>query len=158
MKNYLFPFIILFALTACKEKVEERPTTVLSEDSMVMLMIDVHLLEAAIAQKNLPRDSSLLIYDLYAKDLFLKHGLNDSTYKENFNYYATRPAHMLTVYERVVDSLSWHEERRHGGEQLAPKDTSDRGVQLNDSRLRAEERRAQREQRKIRDLKKRKTN
>jgi len=118
MKNYLFAILILFILPSCMEPVEQKPSYILSEDSMVRIMIDIHLLEAATAQKSLPRDSSILVYLLYEKDLFKKYGINDSIYKKNLDYYSSHPTYMLAVYEKVVDSLSWQEEK--GGKQNNP--------------------------------------
>lgn len=112
MKNYLFISLLAFTLLSCTENVEELPSSVLSEDSMVKIMIDIHLLESAISIKNLPRDSSVMLYALYEKDLFKKYGISDSTYKNSFTYYSAHPEFMKPVYERVVDSLSWREEKK----------------------------------------------
>ena len=75
-------------------------------------MIDIHLVEAAVSIKNLPRDSSVLVYSLYEKDVFKKHNISDSTYKKSFDFYTSRPALMDKLYEMVVDSLSLREEQK----------------------------------------------
>ena len=109
MKKYLF---ILALIVSCRQQKETPPAYVLPIEKMVPLMIDIHLVEAAISSKNIARDSSVLLYSLYEKDVFKKHNISDSIYRKNFDYYTSHPAMMDKLYEMVVDSLSLREEQK----------------------------------------------
>jgi hypothetical protein len=107
MKNYLFIVIISVGLLfSCKEQKEPIPDNVLKPDKMVSVMTDIHLIEATLSTSNLPRDSSLFVFSLYKKDLYKKHGINDSIYKLSFDYYTSHPDLIDKIYERTIDSLT----------------------------------------------------
>ncbi|HSZ25826.1 MAG TPA: DUF4296 domain-containing protein [Cytophagaceae bacterium] len=109
MKNYLFISILSILLFSCKEKPLVIPDNILTKDKMVGVLIDVHLLEAIISGKNISRDSSILLYSLYEKNLFRKHNITDSIYRKSFEFYSNQPDLINTIYLQVVDSLSLRE-------------------------------------------------
>jgi hypothetical protein len=112
MKKYLFITVLVIFFVSCRQPKEEIPADVLPIEKMVPVMIDIHLVEAAVSSKNLPRDSSIIVYDLYEKDVFKKYSIQDSIYRKSFNYYTSHPALMDKLYEMVVDSLSLREEQK----------------------------------------------
>lgn len=106
MKKYLFTAALTVLVFSCKEPKEEIPNNVLPMNKMINVLIDIHLIEANLSSKNLPRDTSVVFYNLYKKDLYKKYNIDDSSYTRSFNYYSTRPPLMDKIYEKVVDSLS----------------------------------------------------
>ncbi len=112
MKKYLFITLLVIFFVSCRQQKEAVPADIIPIEKMVPVMIDIHLVEAAISNKNLPRDSSIVVYSLYEKDIFKKHNISDSIYRKSFNYYTARPAMMDKLYEMVVDSLSLREEQK----------------------------------------------
>ncbi len=106
MKKYLFIALLTALLFSCKEPKEPIPANVLPMNKMVNILIDIHLIEANLSTKNLAKDTGVLFYNFYEKDLYKKHNTNDSTYNRSFIYYSAHPQLMDQIYEKVVDSLS----------------------------------------------------
>jgi len=97
----LLPLILAVALlgttAACTLLKEERPP--LDEDTLVVVIADLHLLEARadLVGETLPpgaRDS-----------LFTYHGISIQDYEAAVDYYAERPRAYNALYRRVVDRL-----------------------------------------------------
>ena len=106
MKNYLFVMVLTALVFSCREPKEKMPDNILSEKKMIDVLIEIHLIEANLSNKNLPKDTGLIYYNLYKKDMYKKFNIDDSTYIKSFNYYAAHPQIMDKIYEKVVDSLS----------------------------------------------------
>jgi len=97
----LLPLILAVALlgttAACTLLEEEQPP--LDEDTLVVVIADLHLLEARadLEDETLPpaaRDS-----------LFAYHGISVQEYEAAVSYYAERPRAYNALYRRVVDRL-----------------------------------------------------
>lgn len=72
-------------------------------------MKDVYILQEQIQELNLSDDSSKVIFTHYEKDLFEKHDMDDSIYKESFIYYMDDVEGLAKIYEIIADSLSLEE-------------------------------------------------
>ena len=79
---------------------------------MVEILIDVHLVESAISLKNLSKDSSVLLYKLYEKEILKKHKVSENNYKTSAEYYSQNAKMLDQIYEVVVDSLSLREAQK----------------------------------------------
>ena len=106
MKKYLFIALLTVLVFSCKEPKEEIPDNVLPMNKMVNVLIDIHLIEGNLSNKNLPKDTGIIFYNLYEKDLYKKYNIDDSIYNRSFTYYSAHPQLMDQIYEKVVDSLS----------------------------------------------------
>lgn len=83
--------------------VSNKPDWVISEDSMVLILVDLRIADAAVYtnNKNIPRDKK--------KDfefVFKKHHTSDSLFRKSHDYYAEHPEVAENIYERVIDELS----------------------------------------------------
>ena len=72
-------------------------------------MKDVYVLQEQIQELNLNDDSSKVIFNHYEKDLYKKHQMDDSIYKESFKYYMDDVDGLAKIYEIIADSLSLEE-------------------------------------------------
>ncbi|NBC01266.1 MAG: DUF4296 domain-containing protein [Bacteroidetes bacterium] len=89
--------VLLGTTAACTLLQEEQPP--LDEDTLVVVIADLHLLEARadLEGETLPpgaRDS-----------IFAYHGVSAQAYEEAVDYYAERPRAYNALYRRVVDRL-----------------------------------------------------
>lgn len=83
----------------------------LSEDTMVAIIVDIHLTEGFVQSLPIPFDSSKKVYPLLEKDVFEKHRVSDSVYLASLQYYLRYPALMEQIYSRAIDSLTVFEKR-----------------------------------------------
>jgi hypothetical protein len=95
--SLILAVVLLSPTAACTLLEDEQPP--LDEDTLVVVIADLHLLEARadLEGETLPpsaRDS-----------LFAYHGISAQAYEETVAYYAERPRAYNALYRRVVDRL-----------------------------------------------------
>lgn len=94
---------MIVILTSCFKG--EYPDNILSQDEMVSILIEVHLLEAKIQKLYLKEDSSKVLYDHYEDMLFDDLEVDRERYNNSMIYYVDNGYEMGKIYDRVVDSL-----------------------------------------------------
>jgi hypothetical protein len=72
---------------------------------MVNVLIDIQLTEGMVSSLPIPYDSSQVLYTLMEKDVFLKHGVEDSVFFNSMIFYLEDAKKMDQIYSRVIDSL-----------------------------------------------------
>ena len=82
------------------------PADVLSPDSMVQVLSDIHLAEAEATLH--PYSDSLGIINLpaYYKYIFNNHKLDTAMFNRSMNFYLSNPELLNTVYNGILDELS----------------------------------------------------
>lgn len=105
-KHILFLLIAVLALSCAGDRI---PDGILTKQQMINFLIDVHLKEAKINTLGVSSDSAKILFSIYQKDLYEKHGFNDSVYQVSHIYYLENPKKMTDIYAAVVDSLSLRE-------------------------------------------------
>lgn len=96
----------IFLLISCAAKEEKTPSSVLTKDNMIQLVIDIQLAEATInlsnyGQSNLPNDKEKLFEAIYKK-----HHTSKKIVEESFFYYTGHPEQFEKIYEEVITGLS----------------------------------------------------
>ena len=86
-------FILIVILISCSKS--EYPDNVLSQDEMVSILIEVHLLEAKIQKLYLKEDSSKVLYDHYEDMLFDDLEVDRERYNNSMIYYVDNGYEML---------------------------------------------------------------
>ena len=105
MKN-IFLIILVIALIGCKGETE-IPEDVLPKETMVRLLIDIHMLEERLDYINsIPPDSARKLYRAYEYEIFKKYDIDTAAYQRSYKFYAYEMNHMNDIYEVVVDSLN----------------------------------------------------
>lgn len=106
IRKAIFIFTCLFLLACAEEKKESIPSTILPEQKMAAVMLDMHLLEAAMSL-NTYRPDIITKGDLAVTfDVFDKHKITKAQYNESFEYYAQHPELLNEVYQLVLENLS----------------------------------------------------
>lgn len=72
---------------------------------MVNVLIDIQLTEGIVSTLPIAYDSSQVLYSLMEKDVFLKHGVEDSVFTTSLLFYLEDAQKMDRIYTRVIDSL-----------------------------------------------------
>lgn len=84
----------------------EKPDELIPEDTMAMMLRDVHLIEARINKMNIAaQDSTRLIYQTMEKRLFLKYHTDSTRYRNSYRYYISEPERFGELYKKVVEDL-----------------------------------------------------
>ncbi|SEG39929.1 DUF4296 domain-containing protein [Algoriphagus boritolerans] len=103
MKRILLAFLFLVFSFSCDS--DRTPSGVLSEDEVVNVLIDIQLTEGMVGALPISYDSSQVLYALMEKEIFIKHGVEDSVFVNSMRYYLEDARKMDQIYSRVIDSL-----------------------------------------------------
>jgi len=102
----IFSFgLIVFLLGCADQKPPPPPENALPERKFMEVMVDLHLVEAAINQKFVKLNDSTQASYKYYKHLFDKHEISRTDFDSTFNYYMRHPQLMNDIYTQVHDSL-----------------------------------------------------
>ncbi len=98
---------ILSVLIGCSKKEVEVPDDVISRDSMIVILAEIHLAEATIQVLNVDLNDSTKIasFGLY-RHIFSKHKITQELFKKSFDFYKSEPAYFHTMYDEVITNLS----------------------------------------------------
>jgi hypothetical protein len=105
MRSLLFIFVLFLASCSGKPKFE-IPDDVIRQDSMVSILIDIHILEAAsqlIVQVDSQKSSNL---DEFYGFIFKKHLTTKEAFDKSYLYYTTQPKLLEEIYAEVMIELS----------------------------------------------------
>jgi hypothetical protein len=95
-------------MVSCHAKKEKDhiPQDIVSTDSMVMLLTDIHLAESEAFL--FPYSDSLGTTNLpsYYHYILKQHGIDTSTFKKSFDYYLHHPDVLTGIYSNVIEELS----------------------------------------------------
>ena len=106
MRN-CFLFLFCFALVSCnQDKTVVIPDSVLSEEKMAAVLVDVHLLEATLNIGSFSKDNITKDAMAPKTDILKKHSLTKEQYDESFTFYARNPQLLTEVYLKVLSELS----------------------------------------------------
>lgn len=105
----LFILIVFLSVFSCDKKDPAMPDDLLSKESMVNILINIHIAEAAISLKDLPSDSAQVLYKRKKQEIFKEHGVASSRFYKSYQYYISDIKGMDDIYAAVIDSLSLRE-------------------------------------------------
>lgn len=105
-KSALSLFFILLSVACGQTEKEERPSGILSPDSMVSIMCRVHLAEAGILQRQLGQDSVFkeMAWQSY-RQAFGQSGITYEVFSRSFEHYRNRPEEFQKIYDQVLIRL-----------------------------------------------------
>ena len=95
--------VLIIVLVSCSnEKKKQVPTVLLSEPQMVDVLMDVQIMEAAIAYKKNMNQMTEYLKTVGYDTLFAHYGINDSIFKLNMTYYYDVEPQ---TFIRILDSV-----------------------------------------------------
>ena len=102
----LIALMLSFSCTPEERKNKPIPDTYISPDSMVFILTDMQIAEAAIKLRSTNIDTMQALQTSYYTFIFTKHHTSRDLFKKSFNYYLSRPDTMSHIYEKVLNELS----------------------------------------------------
>lgn len=95
MKNWVLHILILLLFSGCTL----RPFGVLSQDKMVDVLLDVHIVEAAI--RTLDSNSKRIEKQEYYNGMFAHHGITKEQFDKSLDWYSHHPSRLVEIYDAV---------------------------------------------------------
>ena len=103
---------LALALPACETpEVTPPPADLVPRAKMVVLLADLHQLEAQVESSRLPLDSARALYVAQQKALFWKAEVSDSAFQRSYRYYGIHGKDLNDMYTAVVDTLQAREKK-----------------------------------------------
>jgi hypothetical protein len=97
---------LLFLLSGCSSEDETPPDNIINSSKMVYIMMDIHIVDAAINMNNeTPRGVVLNKPELYAA-VYKKYRVRKTQFDSSFTYYARHPEKMQEIYDDLLIRLS----------------------------------------------------
>lgn len=107
-KQLIITFLpIIFLLFSCdsdKQKVV-RPATLISKDSMPLILTDVHLIEAVLSGKQMEKNLIAGLTQIYYDSLFTKYNITRTAFDSSLYYYSQDPKAFNAIYDIVISNL-----------------------------------------------------
>ena len=108
--KYSFLIIILFlSFSACniekKEKQDQVPEHIISPEQMDEVLVDIHIVEAALKYKRGIGEKYKLYSNQYFDHVFKKHNISKKQFEESLEYYYKHEKQLDDIYENVLEEL-----------------------------------------------------
>ena len=119
MRIYSITLIFALLFAGCISKEVDIPEGILTQETMVMVMVDLQLVNA-LSQKRFTKDpkspgTTLANY----QQVFDKHHLTRESFQESLDFYKEHPPLLIEIYDEMLNEFS---ERQAGLKQERAKD------------------------------------
>jgi hypothetical protein len=107
IKHFIILGIASIMLISCSKTPVKKPEKLLQENTMVELLVDIHMAEAAFNTRR-HRDSMVVkssSADFYYS-ILQKHSVQDTVFEQSLVFYASQPRKFEKMYRQVMNQLS----------------------------------------------------
>lgn len=110
--RFVLGFCLLCFLVSCSGSKNEllprglAADSVISRDQMINVLVDVHLIEAALMLQRNRRENIPLLTHSYYQWLCSKYHISLQRFRDNLNYYKSDPRDFSKMYEEVLKNLT----------------------------------------------------
>ena len=109
MKQLLFGILLLTLMSCNRLKTTQVPADVMPRDSMVSILVDIHVADAVADQKfGQDKPNRAFANGMYER-IFEIHHTTAALYKTSFKYYESHPEILDKMYEQVITEISKRE-------------------------------------------------
>jgi hypothetical protein len=105
VRNISAAFLALL-LVGCQPAANPKPAQLLSQTQMASILADIHVAEAQVDHQFPSRDTARMAFSLLEKQIFAKHAVTDSLFRQSYDYYLLHLKELDQIYEGVVDTLN----------------------------------------------------
>lgn len=97
-------FLLLISLLACSG--DRRPDDLIPKEKMASILIDIHITEAIIEEKRLPKDSTYSLYLAMENEILNRYGVDTAEFIRSYEFYSQNIQDLDEIYEWVIDTLN----------------------------------------------------
>lgn len=103
--SLLFLAILICATSCGRKRVEKIPSGIVVPDTMVKVLVDVHLLQASI-QLGIGQDGQDTNTKAAFERIWKKHSMTEDKYNKSIEFYTLHPSVLDSIYDKVINTLS----------------------------------------------------
>ena len=104
--KYAFIFLTFLSLIQIScDNSNKRSESIILEDSMVSILVDIQVLEATYNTRLIHLEDRNEKMESYYQEIFEKHQTNADQFNESYTYYEENPEILEAIYDRVLENL-----------------------------------------------------
>jgi hypothetical protein len=96
--------LLLFSIVSCSKSEIKIPADIIPKDSMVFIMMDVHIAEAGV--KTLSADSVAINTKTYYAFIYKKHHITEEQFQKSLRFYTYNPELLQEIYIKMTEEMS----------------------------------------------------
>ena len=104
MRKLLLFSLTIVLLSACNRKNVKIPTSIISKDSMMNILMDLHIAEAGV--KTMSADSIALNTKSFYEFTFKKYSVTETRFRESLFFYTEHPELLEEIYVKMTEEMS----------------------------------------------------
>lgn len=110
MKNCLI-ILILFGIISCTKGQYVPPgERILSEETMMNILIDFHVAEAGVQEGRIKSDTTTKHISIYYDHIYKLYDVKKKDFEKTFQYYISHPNEFDALYEKINEQMKREEE------------------------------------------------
>ncbi|MBP6976863.1 MAG: DUF4296 domain-containing protein [Bacteroidales bacterium] len=103
--------LLLYLISGCRtggsrSEIAAAPDDLIAADSMVKILVDVHLIESSLKTIHTKKQDNEHFTDRYYTTLFEKHHITRQQFLRSMDYYERNAGQLEKIYENVIIELS----------------------------------------------------
>lgn len=107
IKYLLFFFIVQVFIACNEENNSEVPSNIVSEETFINLLKDIHIAESAVEKMRLENVESIIKHKkTFFENVIHNYGLTEKDFNDNYDFYSKDASYFSEIYEKVLESLS----------------------------------------------------
>lgn len=110
MKNLFLLLLAVLFITACSKEAE-KPDKLLTKETMVRVLADMHVAEAKVKNMRVSTDSARQVYSIYELKIFDQWNITPEEYTRSYEYYLTSYDEMTAMQNALIDTLSRRQQK-----------------------------------------------
>lgn len=105
--RFLLVFFACFLFScSVKKKETEFPPGLISQDSMAVILADIHAVEALINHGLLINNNAPATASAYYEGVYRKNKVSRKRFEESYNFYKENPEVLSKIYDKAIEELS----------------------------------------------------
>lgn len=101
--TFIFLVVLLFS---CKQKQVGLPDGIIPKDSLINIVVDLHLADAILLNPNVQSKISDISSNRLYRTVLEKYSISRERFDKSINYYAETPVILDSIYDKVIEKLS----------------------------------------------------
>lgn len=97
---------MIWANSCKEEKKETLPSNLIGKDTMVLMLTEMHLLEASIGIRVFEEKKIMETRNLVKSKIYTDYGVSKEHFFKSYRYYAQNPAALDSMYIDVISEIS----------------------------------------------------
>jgi hypothetical protein len=107
MKNIgilILAILSVFIISSCSKSAIKIPDGIIAKDSMMFIMMDVHIAESGV--KTLNADSTSINNKTYYEFIFKKYHISEAQFQKSLTFYTNNPELLEEIYTKMIEEMS----------------------------------------------------